>query len=226
MVPYQSDHSFREKAFHWLRQFYTDMLPDVEVCIGETKNDELFNKAKAVNQAFRQSSGKYLVIADADVIFDPKIIDEAIAYLGEYAWVFPFKNVVELTKQETNNLISHPPSWPLEIQNPASVVDFTLSLAGRLIILTRAAFETVGGFDETFKGWGCEDDAFGLSLETLCGQKKKINSTIYHLYHEHIGENNPNFSRNLAYYYRYCHARGNRKMIEDLIRRRKMRQNL
>ncbi|QCK82219.1 hypothetical protein E5Z46_08125 [Geobacillus kaustophilus NBRC 102445] len=49
----------------------------------------------------------------------------------------------------------------------------------------------VGGFDERFSAWGGEDDAFSSAVNTLCGHYKRLEHTIYHLWHPVVGyENN------------------------------------
>ncbi|MFK4998906.1 galactosyltransferase-related protein [Bacillus sp. N9] len=60
---------------------------------------------------------------------------------------------------------------------------------GGINVVPRKHFETVGGFDERFVGWGGEDDAFAASLNTLCGYVKRLDATIYHLWHKrnHLG---------------------------------------
>ena len=51
--------------------------------------------------------------------------------------------------------------------------------------LSRDDFERVNGFDENFRGWGCEDDDFGLRLRRAGVQMVSVlNRTyIYHLWH-------------------------------------------
>jgi hypothetical protein len=51
--------------------------------------------------------------------------------------------------------------------------------------LARTDFERVNGFDENFRGWGCEDDDFGRRLKS-CGVRAVsiLNRTcVYHLWH-------------------------------------------
>jgi GT2 family glycosyltransferase len=51
--------------------------------------------------------------------------------------------------------------------------------------LSRADYERVNGFDENFRGWGCEDDDFGLRLRKAGVRMVSVlNRTfIYHLWH-------------------------------------------
>jgi predicted glycosyltransferase involved in capsule biosynthesis len=38
------------------------------------------------------------------------------------------------------------------------------------LVMTRACFEAIHGFDERFEGYGAEDFVFYLSLGTICGK--------------------------------------------------------
>lgn len=70
-----------------------------------------------------------------------------------------------------------------------STIDFTgyekyPQTNGAINIVLRKYFEKVGGFDERFKGWGGEDDAFMIAMCTLCGSFSRPKGTkIWHLYH-------------------------------------------
>jgi hypothetical protein len=59
-------------------------------------------------------------------------------------------------------------------------------------IMSREAFETVGGMDTRFAGWGGEDIAFVRAVETLYAKNKTLDSEVYHLWHPSIGHNATN----------------------------------
>jgi GT2 family glycosyltransferase len=51
--------------------------------------------------------------------------------------------------------------------------------------LARSDFERINGFDENFRGWGCEDDDFGRRLRAAGIQAQSIlnRTCVYHLWH-------------------------------------------
>ena len=64
-----------------------------------------------------------------------------------------------------------------------------------ITILPREALDTLGCFDERFKGWGGEDIAFLRALDTLFGKHKTIDDDVMHLWHPVIG---------LTWHVRFC----------------------
>jgi glycosyltransferase involved in cell wall biosynthesis len=59
-------------------------------------------------------------------------------------------------------------------------------LHGGNIGIWRADYERINGYDEKFRGWGCEDDDLALRLRLSGMQIRSINLTTrtYHLWHE------------------------------------------
>lgn len=53
---------------------------------------------------------------------------------------------------------------------------------GGLLLVTREAWQTVGGYDESFIGWGYEDSDFNLRLLRHAGWDR-VPGNAWHLYH-------------------------------------------
>ena len=53
---------------------------------------------------------------------------------------------------------------------------------GGTIVVSRKAFDAVGGFDEGFTDWGYEDRAFRLAVDKLA-RLREAPSTCWHLWH-------------------------------------------
>ena len=98
-------------------------------------------------------------------------------------------------------------------------------------IMSRQAFERVGGMDPRFdKGWGSEDSALTYSLDTLWARHETIPGHIAHLWHARIGENDGGKTRawqgqqklgaNKALGRRYRNANGYPKAMRRLIAER------
>jgi glycosyltransferase involved in cell wall biosynthesis len=140
-----------------------------------------FSKSKAVNHAASQATRDIFVIADSDIILDPSLIFQSIKLLETYPWVIPYRRVYNLDTASTQELLKHESGWPIPFvytgkQRPQMGW-------GGINILQRHQFERVGGFDERFRGWGGEDDAFAFSLNHLYGQPHRLDATIFHLWH-------------------------------------------
>ncbi|MFZ7944747.1 galactosyltransferase-related protein [Neobacillus sp. 19] len=220
IIPFQTDHGPREEAFEWIKRYYAAVMPDAELCLGVYSDNEI-NKSKAVNQAVKKATKDILVIADADIVYDPKIILKSIELLKEAAWVVPFTEIYDVPKEATKYLISKQPSWPLRVGveecNKANWI--YKGFAGKLNVIPRANFEAVGGFDERFIGWGGEDDAFSHAVNTICGKFVNIEAKVFHLWHPTAyTDSNLNNQKLLN---RYLSASGNKYDMLKIITERK-----
>ena len=180
LIPFVSDDETRNEAFKWIKNFYENTLPGVEICIGEAAA-EPFSKSKAVNHAASLATRDIFVIADSDIFYDPSLILQSIKLLESHPWVIPYQRVYNLDIESTQELLKHEPNWPIPFaytgrQRPQMGW-------GGVNILPRQHFERVAGFDERFQGWGGEDDAFAFSLNHLFGLPFRIDATIFHLWH-------------------------------------------
>lgn len=184
LIPYGGTEEWRERSFHWLLRRYGDLLPGAQIVIGSS-DAENFSRAEARNRAFGQCTGDTLLIADADTIFHPDQLTAAINLLkGKRNWVLPYQWYYNLSREVTDSILNLDASETItEPVHPASYEHKIESWAG-LLVTPREAFEVVGGYDERFQGWGYEDNAFRLALDTLWGQHERLAwGYCLHLWH-------------------------------------------
>ena len=192
LIPYKGDGGYRDKNFSWIKKRYNALMPNAELCIG-SYDDEPFCKSIAINKAAKLATKNIFLIADIDIVFDISDIARGILQLCNYPWVIPYTTIKYLSLNETYKLQQMNPN--IDIKN-LNITDYysIKHLCGGINIVPRDCFEKVGGFDERFKGWGCEDDAFTLRLNALCGHPGRINTSLLHMYHPDAPRNN--FKRN------------------------------
>lgn len=222
IIPFQTDHGPREEAFEWIKKYYYRVMPQAELCIG-LLNEKGINKSKAINLAAKKASRDIFVVADADIIYDPKIIVEAIKLLDQAPWVVPFTEIYNIEKPEVNRLLKTKPRWPIDIKQKECTKANWLyeGFAGKLFVIPRANFEAAGGFDERFIGWGGEDDAFSHAVQTICGKFVSVKGEIYHLWHPASSyQTNPHGQANGNLLNRYRSASGNDEEMMELISER------
>lgn len=221
IIPFQTDHGIRAQHFEWIKKYYSRVMPEAELCFGIT-NDKEVNRSRAKNLAVKQATKEILVIADADVIFDPEVIVKSISLLNGAAIVVPFTEVYNLDKGNTEELLKTEPKWPIDIPfEECTKETFYPGFAGKLLMVKKETFEKVGGYDERFIGWGGEDDAFALAVRTLCGGLVNVSGGIYHLWHpvSHY-HTHPHGEANRDLVWRYYQSYGNKDKMVSLINER------
>lgn len=90
---------------------------------------------------------------------------------------------------------------------------------GGLLVITREAWDKVGGFDEDFIGWGYEDSAMTMSLMKL-GLWERLPGEAWHLWHS--GEQNKPRRESMNRY--RALLKENAEMIEDWARNKGLRR--
>ena len=225
VIPYRAD-SLREREENLrcvLRRL--SRLPELEVVLVEQdavsrvdsrslpsncvhffiKNAGPFNKAWGVNVGYKRSSGDVIAFGDADVIVNTQVLTPCFGVCSRgIAAVRPFDRWVDLTRGESRKMIDGDEE-PSVVRSPQSVdregIGEFISFCSGLFMIRRDVYSQLGGFDESFVGWGGEDDAMtlklarsGLSTQILEGE------TAFHLWHErshHSRYGHPHYAQNV-----------------------------
>jgi glycosyltransferase involved in cell wall biosynthesis len=227
IIAYRPDQGPRDQIFKHVRRFYAKYFPKMEICIGES-DTELFNKSQAINRAAKRARGDILVIVDADVIFAPTIISKSIELLENSPLIIPFQRIHYINETNTKKILETGQLWPINGGADNFVVDATngnyeyISLVN---VIKRETFEAIGGYDERFYGWGGEDDAFNVTVNTMCGNHIRLNQDVYHLWHppapgnhHYSKERHVNYRINMELRDRFFSARGDKEEIQHLIK--------
>ena len=208
LVPLGGDDPARLRNWEWLKAHWECVLPDAEIVIGRDRRSERrwcrkprpFSKAAAVNNAFRKSRGDIIVILDADALLPAEIIEFCAARLrrdrhaGVRTWYVPYAHLFRLRRPTTERLLESDPCHPLWISSPPPAWDIDskdgsgpINIYGAMCqIMPREAFETIGGMDEEFVGWGGEDVSTFYALCTLWGPVQYTDNDILHLWHPSV----------------------------------------
>ena len=151
------------------------------------------------NNGARASRGQYLLFTDGDCIFPPNHLQRqliarrpGIVRAGE---CYRFEEQVTARIDESvirdgsyRNWVSRGERWRLFSKMfKEQYYRFTRhpkkpKLTGYNIGISRADFETVNGFDESFVGWGCEDDDIAYRLRKA-GRQIATSLPFTHGYH-------------------------------------------
>lgn len=201
LIPYRKSDKQRDLVLKWLLKYWKAELPDAEIIIGRSKS-KIFSKTEAFNDAARKSTGKVLVLLDADAYISGKVLDRAatriLDELDNHLWYVPYRKLYRLNRFATNLIIYSDPANPFRVPSPppknylednGDKAGYGHRYGAMVMEFPREAFDILGGFDERFKGWGGEDVAILRALDTLYGKHKITNNDVLHLHHPVIGKN-------------------------------------
>lgn len=190
LFPFRGDGGWRDRVFATLQAYYGSLLPEAEICIG-TSDGEPFSRSGARNDAFRQSTGDLLVINDADTFCWTPGLTEALRLVdeGEEKFALPYDVYFNVNELWTDAWLRFNGKVDVLGELPREGYEHRLLTAeSGVLVLSREAWETVGGYDENFVGYGWEDNAFITALTRANGRGLKLHGTAYHLYHELSGD--------------------------------------
>lgn len=219
-IPYSlhSKNEERARLCAFVINRWRTLFPNFQLSVSDDPVvDSVWNRSRARNNSINNSDSDYIVIADADTICPSEAITDALDYIEGRkpfgAWVLPYHDsgYYNLTKEYTERILGLDPKSELPSENELIYEHKIESWAG-ILVMSRKAWDTVGGYDESFIGWGYEDNAFRLALDTLWTRHTRLDYPILHLWHsapEDTRFGQPNISHNQRLYQKYVAAYGN-----------------
>lgn len=215
LIPYRGDRGIRTANFTWVQRRWRSHFPEFEYIISNPPSNP-FNRAAARNRAFEACSGDVVIFADADTTYaDPAGIERAIELASQGQWIIAYgpKHYCNLTEACTRDIMAGNPATPRIIPRFWLELEHELESWAGLLVMPRGAFIAVGGYDESFRGWGWEDNAFRHAMDTLWGPFVRV-STNYalHLWHPPSAGShftNPDLEYNRSRYRLYEQMIGN-----------------
>ncbi len=163
-----------------------------------------FNKSWGFNVGVRASRGSLLAFGDADVLC--RGLQAAIVAARSGAPVVrAFSKALDLDEADSDILRADlsclgDPSFGAGAIDRAEIGEF-VPMCGGLVLFQRQSVALLGGWDERFLDWGCEDDAMDLKVRRagLRGVMLK-DSPGFHLAHRRVKRSiaDPHYRNNLA----------------------------
>jgi hypothetical protein len=154
--------------------------PVIYLLARETQN-LLFNKSKAFNLAVSKAPSDCVILHDADILAQGHYTNHVMSILAEYDSCH-LGSTVMYTSQESMNLI-----------NQQQVVDEAVQCyrvvgyyEGGSLACTTRAFWKIGGFNEDYWGYGCEDCDFYARLSGGSSWKEDRCFDFLHLWHSRV----------------------------------------
>lgn len=220
LVPRREGQRERDLTWAWVRQWWREHL-GWEVFEGH-HDEGLFNRSAAINRAAgladweQEQPWDVAVIIDADVINDAERTGRGVEQaLATGRMVLPF-DVRHDLNQAGSAMVQrgYQGNW-------AKFVHRTYTdMVSSVVIVRRSLWDEVGGFDETFVGWGFEDNAFAAACQTFSGEPPlKMPGELWHLWHATAREGKRGtftHQRNKLRADHYLAARGDREATRRL----------
>lgn len=154
-------------------------------------NKDTFSRAKALNILLKEVKTKYILFADSDIIFKNNYISELIKNLDKNPFQIICNEMKDLPRGLVNNIIKEYEYERLEniaifrggLKLSSSGYHFGKGMNAGLSYF----YKLIGGYDENYIGWGCEDDDLIKRLN-LIGIKTSYNilknSSYLHQWHK------------------------------------------
>jgi hypothetical protein len=169
------------------------------------ENSGPFNKSWGLNIAASHASCHRLIFADSDMLIAATALDDTSKEMDNGVdAVNPYDVLVDLSQQESQQLLAQINSVKISrttAQVNRQIIGQDPPFCGGVFAITRALYDSSGGMDERFEGWGGEDDAMSKRVAFFANKTATLSGIAYHLWHETkelTGDNSSGYIRNLA----------------------------
>jgi predicted glycosyltransferase involved in capsule biosynthesis len=145
------------------------------------KSDKPYNRSWAFNIGLKMAKSDIIVCGDSDIIMSPNDFINGLNALKEYEMVSPYNSVVDLTQQENGLSIQQ----IIEINRPGrgETDNQKINISGGIAMFRKDALVKIGGWSESFIGWGGEDDFQTLKVKNFLTWTE-LKARCYHFWHQ------------------------------------------
>ncbi|HUO85585.1 MAG TPA: galactosyltransferase-related protein, partial [Thermoanaerobaculia bacterium] len=174
----------RDEIPAWVRYVHTPAASGLPYC-----------RAWAFNAGAGVARGQILVLHDNDMLVPERYAAEVVGRISKGAAFVDAKRFNFYLSEEDSRRILQ--TGVVQLDRPPQAI--VQNLKGASVAATRTAYESIGGFDELFVGWGGEDNDFWDRARTMAVDEFGTLPLI-HLWHpsqpeKAIGETAPAVSR-------------------------------
>ncbi len=205
-----ADDIHRRKLWGFCRDKWNQLCSMQIVEAEPVVENGLYCKCATLNQAIKQSSSDYLIIADTDIIPTAEIISSISTAINDKEKFFmPHKTVARFTQEATKQITDwHRGYFKSIINNAKHYKEHQGMPCGGLLVASRQALIDIGLYDEQLIGWGGED--YELSLR-IGNRLHKGNGVLLHLWHEPQPQKDITSKQNIELVYAKHHTKSNHK---------------
>ncbi|ELP5713447.1 putative glycosyltransferase YibD [Enterobacter sp. DC1] len=150
-------------------------LEEIAASYGEAFKDKInfsfhrnqVNSGRAIsrNVGISLATNSLIMFIDIDNLLEPDAIKKIVSFFhGKHFTAARINIRIDPARLSTSNYLRYFDSRYLGARNIPEGVISTRFFASDGIILTRDIINTIGGFDETFYHYGCEDEELGIRV--------------------------------------------------------------
>lgn len=215
LVPRRADGGPRDKLWDWCRAWWEREQSHMPIIEGH-HDGGLFNRSAAVNRAAALAGDwDVAVLIDSDVICNPERVKAAVRLAHETGqMVLPHDIRKDLSTRGNQKVMAgFEGNWEPLVHTTYR------DMVSSIVVIPRRLWDEIGGFDESFAGWGYEDTAFAAAAQTFGHGIIRMPGELWHLWHPTAKEGRPGtdtWSRNSTRGQRYRAAIGNPEAIRAL----------
>jgi predicted glycosyltransferase involved in capsule biosynthesis len=158
------------------------------------KSKAAYNRSWAFNVATKYAMSNVIVFGDSDLVMNPDQFIEGLKALQNFEMVSPYKSVVDLTPQENAFDMGN----ILQINRPGrgETDNQKINIAGGIAMFRKDSIMRIGGWNQSFIGWGGEDDYQAIKIKNFLSWTE-LEYRCFHLYHEKVKPDMKYYQRNL-----------------------------
>ncbi len=184
LTPRRSDGGRRDELCEFSRRWWPENGFDWPHHVAEDNGPGPFCRGRLINEAAKAAGDwDVAVIVDGDVAIDPRQVHAGVRRaVSTGRLVLPYDRYVPLSREMTDRVLEgFDGSWLGDEDRQAAGA--AKNHVSSVVIVPRALWDRVGGFDPAFEGWGPEDRAFHRACEVLGGKAQRIRGPVFHLWH-------------------------------------------
>ena len=182
LVPRRDDNGWRDELWAFCRRRWEENFSDWPIFEGY-HTEGPFNRSAAVNRASELAGDWDLaLIIDSDTISDRRAVRASLRHAETTGTLgIAHDRRYMMNEAATRRILAGDRGNWTNKRNVQVVYKDSVSCA---VAVRRDAWDLVGGFDERFMGWGFEDTAFRIAVESITGVKLRTErADCFHLWH-------------------------------------------
>jgi GT2 family glycosyltransferase len=172
-------------------------LPGIDRYVFDGRDGE-YNRARALNRGatvMREAWGcGSLCFLDADLVVPEDWLERCLEAMRDAYIVLPFDKIWYLTAGASRKVCEQVPPCETWRGLPAGKVG--QSSVGGAMTIRSDLYRTLGGHDERFEGWGCEDTDFWFRARKQVPIRRLPGVTLLHLHHAKADRQSPGAKHN------------------------------